>query len=260
MLEWGKMTKMRKMTKRPEAKTDKLADEKAVILGVGVSSTPGDEVLRKIIGICRKKDFTKTFFIVTANVEILMLAQNDENYRKVLNSADLVTPDSVGVVWASDGKIKKRIAGRKITEALLGEPGLKYFFLGGRNGVAKKMAEKYGGEWDQGHEDIENQIKDPQINDRIIKKVNNFLPDVLFVVYGSPWESLWIWEHRNELKAKVAMGVGGTFDYLTGQTELPPVWAEKAGLEWLWRLVRQPVRWRRQLKLIEFVWKVILFQ
>jgi N-acetylglucosaminyldiphosphoundecaprenol N-acetyl-beta-D-mannosaminyltransferase len=248
------MAKMRNSVKMVEAKVVKTSDKKAIILGVGVNSTSIDTVLNNIREICAKKDVVRPFIIVTANVEIIMLAQGDEKYKEIINSADLVTADSVGVVWASDGEITERVPGRKLVERLVRESGLKFFFLGGRNGVPRKMAEKYKGRWDGGEENIRAGERE---SGRIIAKINKDHPDVLLVAYGSPWETKWIWEHRNELKVKVAMGVGGTFDYLTGQIPLPPVWVEKTGLEWLWRLMRQPGRWRRQLNLIKFWWKVL---
>lgn len=119
------------------------------------------------------------------------------------------------------------------------------------------MAEKYGGQYDDGHLDIRSQILDVRENARIIKKINNYKPDILLVAYGAPWQEKWLWNNRSMLNAKILMGVGGAFDYLTGKSMLPPIWVEQAGLEWLWRLVNEPWRWRRQINLVKFVYLVL---
>ena len=89
-------------------------------------------------------------------------------------------------------------------------------------------------------------------------KVNKYKPDILLVAYGAPWQEKWLWTNRHRLKAKVGIGVGGAFDYLTGHAAVPSEWINKLGLEWLWRLVHEPWRWRRQLSLIRFGWKVLI--
>src|SRR3989338_6970300 len=76
--------------------------------------------------------------------------------------------------------------------------------------------------------------------------------------YGGRWKKKWIWRNSEEIKGKVVMGVGGTFDSLAGRVKLPPKWVEKMGWEWLWRLKQEPWRWRRQLNLIKFVWRVLV--
>ena len=118
---------------------------------------------------------------------------------------------------------------------------------------AFEMAKKYDGAYDNGEVDIKN----PQRNNEVVAKINKFKPDILLVAYGAPWQEKWISANLGELKAKVVMGVGGTFDYLTGRAKLPPRWMEKLGLEWLWRLILEPWRWRRQVNLVRFAWRVI---
>ena len=73
-----------------------------------------------------------------------------------------------------------------------------------------------------------------------MSKINKYQPDLLLVAYGAPWQEKWIWRHSEEIKAKVVIGVGGTFDSLAGRVKLPPKWVEKMGWEWLWRLKQEP--------------------
>ncbi|MEK9201235.1 MAG: WecB/TagA/CpsF family glycosyltransferase, partial [Patescibacteria group bacterium] len=220
------------------------------ILGVKVASSDKDRVLEILGQVLTKKSIDRPFFVVTANPEIVMLAQDDPGYKEILRSADLVFADGSGLRWAG---VTDVVPGRRIVEELCKKHDYRLFFLGGLNGVTRLMAQKYGGKSDPGERNIRVQER----NAEIIKRINEYNPDVLFVAYGAPWQERWIYENLSRLKCKVVMGVGGSFDYLTGKAKLPPVWLEKLGLEWLWRLVHEPSRWRRQLNLVRFAWKLL---
>jgi len=219
----------------------KQGDDRVNVLGVGVTSTKLAEVLKKIDEFVRRS--SKLRLIVTVNPEFVMLAQEDAKFKKILNNADLAIADGMGLKLAG---VKQIVPGRKVVEAL-SQKGYKVFYLG--SFVAAEVAKKFGGQFDDGEEDIRN----PRRNDEIIAKINKFKPDILLVAYGAPWQEKWLYANRRLLKAKVGMGVGGAFDYLTGKSALPPKIFEKLGLEWLWRLVHEPWRWRRQFNLVKFV-------
>jgi len=210
-----------------------------------VSGTTSTEVLKEISAQCSMLRNKKPYFIVTVNPEFIMLAQDDPEFKNILNSADLAIADGVGLRLAG---IKNIIPGRKLVAELLKKP-YKFFFLGGQNGVAAEMAKKYGGASDHG----EINIKNPVRNAEIIAKINKYKPDVLLVAYGAPYQEKWLYANCKLLNARVLIGVGGAFDYLTGKSALPPKFIETLGLEWLWRLVREPWRWRRQMNLVKFV-------
>ena len=212
----------------------------------GVSSTSTSSVLEKIDDFLLKKGKMK--LIVTVNPEFVMLAQDDSEFKKILNSADLAIADGVGLKLAG---VKETAPGRVVVGQLL-QKRYKVFYLGSL--VAAEMAKKFGGQYDDGEIDIKN----PQRNYEIVAKVNKYKPDILLVAYGAPWQEKWLWTNRHRLKAKVGIGVGGAFDYLTGHAAVPSEWINKLGLEWLWRLVHEPWRWRRQLSLIRFGWKVLI--
>ncbi|MBI2587653.1 WecB/TagA/CpsF family glycosyltransferase [Candidatus Amesbacteria bacterium] len=223
------------------------------ILGVMVASSPMSEVLKRIRFKIQESRFNspvfRPFFVVTVNPEFVVMSQEDEEFKRILNKADLAIPDGAGLKLAG---AKYAVPGRVVVEALL-KSKPRAFYLGGRDGVAKKMADKYGGKGDEGHENIKYQISNIKSNSKIIKKINQFKPDLLLVAYGAPWQEKWIYRHLPEIKAKVVMGVGGTFDYLVGKSKVPPDWVTEVGWEWLWRLVYEPWRWRRQLRLVKFV-------
>ncbi len=245
------MEDRQKKQKRFEANSEIKDGGSIQILGVRVSSSSIGSVLSLILAECRKKDLTRPYFVVTANPEIIMAAQADEEYRQVLNGADLVIADGAGLKLVG---IRQIVPGRKLVRRLL-ETRLKVFYLGGKSGVAGEMANKFGGRWDEGHKNIKVDLIDPVTNERIINKINKYEPDLLLVAYGAPWQERWIAANLDKIKAKVVMGVGGTFDYLAGRRPEPPEWINRVGLEWAWRLVHEPWRWKRQLALIRFVGK-----
>jgi len=213
-----------------------------------------NQALEYIINIAQKKG-GKTF-IVTINPELVMIASGDKGYEKVLMSSDLALCDGVGIVWA--GKIfGKKFSGRvhgvdlleKVSEAIFDKP-ITVGLVGGGKNVAKLasdcLKDKYPGlkisfavpEWED--------VGDPKSC------------DILFVAFGSPKQEKWIYENLSRLDVKVAIGVGGSFDFISGNVMRAPVWIRKMGLEWLFRLITQPWRWRRQTALIRFVIEVLL--
>jgi len=153
----------------------------------------------------------------------------------------------------------------------------RVFLLGGKGGVAKAAYKKlrityylpdslqtqlrrsgHGGlriTYYKGAKDIKNEAAGERRE--AIKKINQFRPHILFVAYGAPWQELWIAKNLPKLKVKVAMGVGGAFDYISGRVPRAPKWLRKAGLEWLYRLAREPWRLKRQLALVKFIKLVI---
>jgi N-acetylglucosaminyldiphosphoundecaprenol N-acetyl-beta-D-mannosaminyltransferase len=246
-----------------EAKMDSLGLRKVNILGVRVAVADMERVLEIIKEKCEmrneKRVINRPFLVVTVNSEFVMQAQEDEEFKKILNQAGLALADGVGLKLV-DGSLEI-VAGRRLVEGLVGNQSkseYKIFYLGGGNSVAQKMAEKYGGMADPGHKDIRSGMLDVRENARIIEKINGYGPDLLLVAYGAPWQEKWLWRNRDRIKAGVVMGVGGAFDYLVGRAKLPPEWVSNVGMEWLWRLLHEPWRWRRQLRLVKFAWMAVI--
>ena len=203
--------------------------------------------------------------VCTVNPEFIMAARRHPAFGQALAAADLCTPDGVGVLWAA------RLSGVPLDERVTGSDaiyrlceraalqGWRIFFLGAAAGVAERAAAElarlypglrvagtYGGspaeaDWPQ----IQQQLAAAQA-------------DLLFVAYGHPRQDIWIQQHREELPVAVALGVGGAFDFVAGVTQRAPLWLRRLGLEWLYRLVRQPWRWRRMATLPLFALLVLL--
>lgn len=221
---------------------------KTVLLGVGVSNASEDEVLEFIYtGLKKSSD---SYYIVTLNPEILVRAYKDEDYKKVLNNAKLALADGVGVLLGARfmGKaLKQRITGADLMESLCNYASkrpITVSFLGGGPRIAELTAEclqkKYPG------------LKVSWFSQEYEKSLKDKNTDILFVAFGAPKQEIWISENLKSLKAKVVMGVGGSFDFITGKVPRAPKILRNLGLEWLFRLIVQPWRIKRQLSLINF--------
>ncbi len=252
------------------------------ILDVEITNDTEEKVLEYILQRLKSPD---KFYIVTPNPEILVYANRHEKYKKILNGAEISLPDGTGLFLASifmAKPFKERIPGIDFLDRLCKNGvrnGVSIGFLGGRTKVAEKTAEcllrKYPGlnivfvgeEWDEAGfvHDGKSKIKD-QRSKIELKIQNDQRPetrdqrptiDLLFVAFGHPKQEEWIYNNLDRLPVKAAMGVGGAFDYISGTVARAPFLVRAIGFEWLYRLVREPWRWKRQLALIEFV-KLIL--
>jgi N-acetylglucosaminyldiphosphoundecaprenol N-acetyl-beta-D-mannosaminyltransferase len=198
--------------------------------------------------------------IVTLNAEMLVAACEDPALAEILNAADLNVADSVGVMLAA------RLLGLPLRERVTGSDGIhrvaahcakrgyRPFFLGAAPGVADVVAERLVvANPDLGVAGAYAGSPSPGDEDDIVGRVRAAAPDLLFVAYGVPAEERWIARNRERLGVPVMIGVGGSFDFVAGVTKRAPVWMRRMGLEWLYRLIHEPWRWRRQLALPRFV-------
>ncbi|HHY44768.1 MAG TPA: WecB/TagA/CpsF family glycosyltransferase [Firmicutes bacterium] len=207
------------------------------------------------------RDDRRTRIVVTANPIMVMTAQRDPLFMEILDRADLLVPDGVGILWAARkfGKaLPERVTGVDLTHYLLHrKPSTRIYLLGGRPEVAERA-----------RRNVEKEIPGAKIcgtahgyfgpgeEPAVVDAVRAARPDVILVGMGSPRQEKFIWTHRKRLGAKVAIGVGGVLDILAGESKRAPEVFQKAGLEWLYRLVKEPKRLRADLKLIEFFFKV----
>jgi len=205
--------------------------------------------------------------ICTANPEFVMKAQQDHPFQQVLHEADLCLADGIGLIWASrwlrpKRPLPERVPGSELVyhlAALCAEHGWRLFLLGAAEGVAAEAAELL-------------QAQNPQLiiagtysgspavaeNDTLVRLINDSQADMLYVAYGAPNQDKWIARNRHALTAvRVAIGVGGSLDFMTGKSIRAPRWVQNLGLEWLHRLIMEPWRWRRMLALPHFVWQVL---
>ncbi len=243
-------------------KTTSFSDRKyAQIFNIGLNSTSTSSVLRFLR---YRMSEAKKFFIITLNPEIVSLAEKDEKYAQVLNSADLALPDGIGLKFAAKFLGQPSITiikGRKLFEDIIklaNKKSWRIFLLGGKTDEAEETAEKLGLSYkkvkflalsgpilDSNADPVSE--KDREIEIEIIEKINRFQPEILFVGFGAPKQEKWACKWFSRLSVGGIMVVGGTFRYISGQAKLPPEWMEEAGLEWLWRLLTEPWRFRRIL-------------
>ena len=190
--------------------------------------------------------------ITTVNPEILLKAKKDPGYKRILNSSKLSLADGVGIIYASsylNKKIKNRMTGSKLIE-LLAEVAAKkrksLFLLGARNDIAdkagKKLSKKYPNLKIAGTSNGTVSGRDLS-SQEIINQINSVKPDILLVAFGAPKQEKWLYKNLIYFTSvRIGVGVGGAFDFLAGKVTRAPRYLRKMGLEWLWRLIRQP--WR----------------
>ncbi len=196
--------------------------------------------------------------IATINPEFIMAAQANPEFKKILNEADICVCDGVGLVWAGRrlaGVKLKRVTGVELVESLL-IPSSQFpvtssriYLLGSSEGVAKAVAKKYPdadivGAESGGRLSADNRALTD--NEAMIEKINASGANILLVAFSQVKQETWIKNNLVKMpKVKVAVGVGGTFDYLSGKIKRAPKWLRAIGLEWLFRLIVQPQRFRR---------------
>ena len=229
------------------------------VLGVPIHRVDNEAVLAQI-GTWIAHPDGRAHQICTVNPEFLVDAQQDAAFRAALLEADLRVADGVGVMWAAQllgMPLRERVTGSdgivRICERAARE-GWSVYFLGAGDGVARRVAEllsaRFPGLRVAGYTSSSPAAGEwPDLRARLAE----VRPDVLFVAFGHPRQDLWIWAHKMDLPCVVALGVGGAFDFVAGITPRAPVFMRRAGMEWLHRLVTQPWRWRRMLKLPRFV-------
>jgi len=235
----------------------------------------------------------KNKWIATVNPEFVIKATKDEKFLSLLKETDLNVVDGIGLIWAKEldhrssiidrrNFIKKLALATKVgVEILKGQhknelvsgadlmpelcrlaaqKGYKVFFLGGFGDRSKRTGEffennfkknnlKFNYEYSGGEPDFSNK--------EVLEQINKFKPDILFVAYGMKKQEEWISKNRNKADFGVAIGVGRSFDYFSGDLKRAPLKWRKVGMEWLYSLIKEPKRIKRQVVLPKFIWKVL---
>lgn len=228
-------------------------------LGVDVCNQTYEQIISSLLNDIENNNKS---FIVAINPEKIMKAQEDPSLMELLNSADYQIPDGIGVIMASrlkGGKIRKRVTGIDMMLALCeaaNNHAKKVFLYGAKPGRAEeakqKLEERFPNLQIVGV--LDGYVKDEKLIEETINQAN---PDIIFVAKGSPAQEYWILEHMQHLAPKVYQGVGGSFDVISGHVKRAPIAFQKLGLEWLYRLMKEPWRWKRQLILPKFLLKAI---
>ncbi len=231
------------------------------ILGVAIDAVTLVEAERIVAGFIAAG---RPHFVATANAEMVMAAGQDAELARILAGADLVVPDGAGVVWAARRlgyAMPERVAGFDLAQALLARAaveGWRVYFFGGAPGIADQAAEAAAARWPgltvagvrHGYFDVAE-------SDGIVAAISAAKPHILLAALGVPKQEKWLAANMARLAVPVSMGVGGTFDVMAGVVSRAPLWMQRAGLEWLYRLGREPRRFRRMLALPRFVLRVL---
>lgn len=255
------------------------------LIRAGKAHASGELESRSAAGVCCQQ-------VVTANPEIVMAARRDPALMEILHDASLVTCDGTGIVWASRYTARpaaERVAGYDLSLALLAlaqGQGLSLYLLGSAPGVIDDAVANVGAAWPgleiagyhHGYFRQESKtekskteksktgknkagIRD-KTEEEIIKEIKDLRPDILLVGLGAPKQEFWINRHLEDLGVPLVMGVGGSLDVLAGAVKRAPVFWQKIHLEWLYRLIMQPSRWRRALAIPQYMalvfWEMIL--
>jgi N-acetylglucosaminyldiphosphoundecaprenol N-acetyl-beta-D-mannosaminyltransferase len=205
-----------------------------------------------------------TRLVATVNPEFVMRARRDERFRAALEEAALSLPDGIGVVWAMQRQgcpQVERVSGADLVPRLARSCAARAwrpFLLGARPGVAEEAARRLEADH-PGLRVAGTYAGSPGPDDdaEALRRIAAARPDLLLVAYGAPRQELWIARNRHRLQVPVAIGVGGTLDFLAGRVRRAPGWMRRAHLEWLWRLALQPARARRMAVLPVFALAIL---
>jgi len=236
------------------------------ILGINIDNLALSEVLDKIREFLASKN---QHYLVTVNPEFIMAARHDDEFRNILNKADLSVADGMGIKFAAKRfgqKLEQRITGVDLMWEIIKiaeQENKSVFLLGAKKGVAERTAYRIiekcpnikivGAE--SGYRSWHRKLKDHKLVDII----NYRQPDILLVAFGQVKQEKWVYYNLPKMPSvKLAMGVGGSFDYISGKVKRAPKWLRSLGLEWLYRLIRQPWRLPRIITaVIKFSWAVL---
>ncbi len=235
--------------------------KKAIILGCEVDMLSAVECLDTIADLIEAQAPAQ---VITLNAEIVYQAQRNPQLSEIINRASLVTPDGIGIVWGGRQlgyPIEERVSGIDLLLSICQTAptrGWKIYLLGSAPGVAdeaaRQLCQHYPGLWVCGTH--HGYFQDDDLP-ALIEDINQSQADILVVSLGAPKQELWISQHRDKISVPVCIGAGGSLDVIAGHKKRAPGWIIKLNLEWLYRLLSEPTRWRRQLALPKFVALII---
>lgn len=234
------------------------------ILGIKVNNISLEETY------LRTKELIETSnkscqMIFAPNTEFIMCAQKDKEFFEILNMSKLSTPDSIGIEMAAKrlGKpLKERIQGQKYFRKIVEEGeklGWSFYILGGKDDTPNKAVENLKKIYPKLNVVglHEGYFENEEDENKVIEEINSLQPNILIVAMGAPKQEKWIYANKDRLNVDVACGQGGTLDYEAGNVKRAPEFFQRVGLEWLWRLIKQPSRFVRMLVLPIFLFKVM---
>ncbi|MDP5274634.1 WecB/TagA/CpsF family glycosyltransferase [Chengkuizengella axinellae] len=228
--------------------------------GINVSKMNMKETVQYLTEAVQHKE---THQVITANPIMFMAALNDASFAKAMQSAELVVPDGTGLVWAADyvgHPVKERVPGFDLMFDLLkvaNEKSWKVYLLGTTAEAIQESATKLKKQYPnidfvKARDGFFTEKEDMDV----VEDIRKLSPDLLFIARSVETQEPWIYKYKRELNIPVMMGVGGTFDIIAGKLKRAPKWMQKLRLEWFYRLLQQPSRYKRMLDLPKFVFRV----
>lgn len=235
------------------------------LFGVGICTADKRELLSLLV---RDIKHGRQNAVFTPNTQMLLAAKDNGEIKKLLNGSSINIPDGTGVRLAARGRGVRlgRMNGIDIAEDLLeiaSNEQLSVFLLGGKNGVAERAAQNIKRKHPSlricgTHHGYFDKSIHSRENSSVIRSINRSKPDILFVCFGFPLQENWIRKNISSLPSvKLAIGLGGSLDVWSGNIRRAPLWVQKAGLEWLWRTLREPKRVKRLAAIPKFLAAVI---
>ena len=206
----------------------------------------------------------KPHLIVTPNPEMIVACQTDIELKQTLNTADLRVPDGISMVVVSRIKgqpLKERVSGIDLMLEIINAyaKNKKIYLLAGAPGITQEasivLARKFPWINIVGTHDGYFTTKD---ENNLIQEIRTLQPDMIFVGLGAGKQEKWLHRHLSELRVPLAMTIGGSLDVISGRKKRAPIWAQKLYIEWLYRLIVEPQRWKRQLALPKFLWLMFI--
>lgn len=228
--------------------------EKIRILGIDIDKVD----MKNAVQRCTQAiENNQKYFVVTPNAEIVVNAGQNKALYDIIKKADMVVPDGIGLVIGSKilrNPLKERVTGIDLMDNLLkycNDNGKSIFLLGAKDGIAQKACEnikikykdiKIAGYHHGYYKGIHTGAKGNDEEKAVIQEINSAKPDILFVAFGSPKQEFFIDAYKDILNSKVFVGVGGSFDVYSGTVQRAPMFYQKHGLEWLYRVIKEPQR------------------
>jgi N-acetylglucosaminyldiphosphoundecaprenol N-acetyl-beta-D-mannosaminyltransferase len=231
------------------------------VLGVRVDDVTMTEALMRAEDMMQE---ARLHHIATVNPEYIVAAQKVPEFARVLDQADMNLPDGANLLRAAEAQgtpLRERVAGTDFVWYFTGIAavcGWSMFLLGGRKGAGAQAAARLQSRYR--HLRIAGTYEGspaPEEEAEILSRINESGAEILLVAYGAPAQDLWIHAHREQLSGiRLAIGVGGALDFIAQRVRRAPRWMQNRGLEWLFRLMMEPRRVRRQWALVQFTWMV----
>ncbi|WP_028543941.1 WecB/TagA/CpsF family glycosyltransferase [Paenibacillus taiwanensis] len=202
--------------------------------------------------------------VITANPIMVMAALENANFMKVMKQSDLVVPDGTGVVWAANyvgDPLPERVTGFDLLHQLM-TAGQEYRWRVYMLGASPEVIQEAASRLQQQYPAIEivgyrDGYFGAAEDEQVVEQISSLHPDILFVARGADTQEPWIAKYRDRLNSTVMMGVGGSFDVISGRSKRAPEWVQSMRIEWLYRLVKEPSRFTRMLALPKFALKVM---